>query len=98
LWYNVNMQNDLPQAVRACLWSYDIDQIDLANPDHKRRIIENVLNRGTAPAVSWLLSHFTKEEIVGVIATSSVSEWNKKSLSLWSLVFDVLPTRAARFA
>jgi hypothetical protein len=92
------MQNDIPQAVKACLWSYDIDQIDLTNPDHKRRIIENVLNRGTAPAVSWLLSSFTREDIAQTIVTSSVSEWNKKSLSLWSLVFSVSPARSARFA
>jgi hypothetical protein len=94
----MNMQNDLPQVVKACLWSYDVNQIDLANSDHKRRVIENVLNRGTAPAVSWLLSTFTKEEIARAITASSVSEWNKKSLSLWSLVFGASPARTTRFA
>jgi hypothetical protein len=89
---------NLPQEVKACLWSYDISRIDLSNPDHRRRIIENVLNRGTKAATDWLLAEFDKKEIADAIASSSVSVWNKKSLALWSLVFDVLPSRASRFA
>lgn len=89
---------ELPQEVKACLWSYDTDRIDLALPDHRTRIIENVLNRGTAPAVSWLRQNFSQEETAEAITKSSASTWNKKSLALWSLVYGTHPARTSRFA
>jgi hypothetical protein len=92
------MKNSLPDAVKACLWSYDTDQIDLSVPAHKQRVIENVLNRGTYPAVDWLLSTFSKREIAEAITYSQASVWNKKSLSLWSMVFAAHPERMTRFA
>ena len=88
---------DLPQEVKACLWSYNTDQIDLHNQDHRRRVIENILNRGTQPAVDWLFTHTSSEEIKQVILESTQSVWSKKSLALWSLVFAVTPSRASRF-
>ena len=91
------MNEEVPQAVRVCLWSYDIGKIDLSMPDHRQRIIQNVLNRGTTPAIEWLLDTFSKSEIADAIRESSVSEWNKKSLSLWSLVFEREPARQTRF-
>jgi hypothetical protein len=91
------MSYDLPQAVRACLWSYDIEQIDLSNSSHKQRVIENVLNYGTTPAVDWLLAHVRREEVAEAITHTSLSMWNKKSVSLWSLVFNAVPARTGRF-
>jgi hypothetical protein len=90
--------SDFPPEVKACLWSYDISGVDLSKPDQRRRIIENILNRGTSVALDWLFINFTKKEISDVIAQSSISEWNKKSISLWSLIFGVVPSRASRFA
>ena len=87
----------LPQAVKACLWSYDTDRMDMSVPDHKQRIIENVLNRGTGPAVHWLLHTVSRAEIAQAIEHTSVSVWDKKSLSLWSLVFNARPARSGRF-
>lgn len=92
------MKYDLPQSVKTCLWSYDTDKIDLFLPDHRMLIIKNVLNTGTTPAISWLLENFTRKEISSVILNSNVSEWDKKSLSLWSLVFNSNPLRKTRFA
>ena len=89
---------ELPQEVKVCLWSYDTDRIDLALPDHRTRLIENVLNYGTASAISWLQRHISREEIAETIRKSSVSVWNKKSLALWSLVYGTHPARASRFA
>jgi hypothetical protein len=86
-----------PQSVKACLWSYDIDKIDLSVADHRVRIIQNVLNYGTSEAVSWLRQNFPEQEIAQVIEKSSSSDWNKKSLSLWSLIFNVYPMRDGRF-
>ena len=87
----------IPQSVKACLWSYDTNMIDFSIPDHRKRVIQNVLNRGTSDAVSWLRSTFSSQEITEAIETSSNSDWNKKSLSLWSLVFNTRPTREGRF-
>ena len=91
------MDEELPQAVRACLWSYDTGKIDLSIPDHRKRVIQNVLNRGTTPAIEWLMDTFSKSEIADAIRESCVSEWNKKSLSLWSLVFGKEPAKQSRF-
>jgi len=98
MWYNVIMENDFPRAVKACLWSYDLEKIDLANADHRTRLIENVLNHGTSPAIDWLFKHFDRKEITEVIARSSTSSWNRKSLALWSLVFGTSPQRDARYS
>lgn len=91
------MVNELPQFIKACLWSYDTDQINLHSPDHRILIAINILNRGEILAVNWLMKNFTKEELASIIRESSVSEWNKKSLSLWSLVFKAQPIRQSRF-
>jgi len=92
------MSEELPQEVKVCLWSYDTDKIDLHLPDHRFRLIQNVLDRGSAAAVAWLLDKFPGDEIARVIRESSRSQWSKKSLSLWSLVFGVSPARESRFA
>lgn len=92
------MKTTFPQSVRACLWSYDTDLIDLSSPDHRTRIIHNVLDRGTNEAVLWLRQTFSEKEIIGVIAQSSISDWSKKSLALWSLVFNARPVKEGRFA
>lgn len=88
----------LPQSVKNCLWSYDTEHFDLDLPDNRVRLIRNVLDRGTMDAVVWLREYFSESEIADAIRTSSVSEWGKKSLSLWSLVFNVHPTRESRFS
>jgi len=92
------MNKALPQEVRACLWSYDVDKMDSSNPDHRTRIIKNVLNIGTQKAIDWLLDKYTADEIKQTLAQSSVSEWDKKSLSLWSIIFATKPARMSRFA
>jgi len=92
------MKDELPQAVKVCLWSYNTDLIDLVNPAHRVRIILNVLNHGSIEAVDWLRKNFTDLEIKNTIAKTAFSEWNKKSITLWSLVFDTSPSRKSRFA
>ena len=93
LWYNAYMRTiDMPPAVRACLWSYDVDKIDLDLADHRQRLVENILRRGTMAAIDWLLLNFNNEEIAHIIKHSRNSAWDKKSLALWSLVFKVRPS------
>jgi len=88
---------ELPQSVKACLWSYDVNQMDFTVPSDRFKIIFNVLNYGTSDAITWLMKNFSREEISEVIKKTSQSEWNKKSLSLWSLIFNSSPERQGRF-
>lgn len=92
------MNTAIPKSVKACLWSYDTNMIDFSLPEHRVRIIQNVLNRGTNEAVSWVRENFSENEIADVIKKSSVSDWSKKSLALWSLLFNVRPVRQGRFS
>jgi len=39
----------------------------------------------------------SEKEIMEVIKKSSISDWSKKSLALWSLVFDIYPSKEGRF-
>ena len=91
------MKIAVPDSVKVCLWSYNTDMIDFSLPDHRTRIIKNVLNRGTSDAVSWLRGVFPAEEISEVIKKNSNSDWSKKSLALWSLIFNVYPLKEGRF-
>ena len=87
----------LPQSVKACLWSYDTEMIDIALPDHQKIVIHNVLDSGTIDAVAWLRATFSETEITKAISSSSRSDWSKKSLSLWSLIYNTAPVKQGRF-
>lgn len=92
------MKHGFPKAVKACLWSYDTDKINLSNEDDRFRVVMNILNRGTKKAVVWLWNNFNEKEITEVIKQSSVSEWNRKSLSFWSQIYNTTPAKEKRFA
>ena len=78
---------ELPQLVKVALWSYDTSALDLSRD--RERIITNVLNYGTLDATLWLKQTYTKTEIADVVAHAKPGEWSKRSLNLWSLVYDV---------
>ena len=83
-------------AVRACLWSYDIQALDFERD--KTLIITNVLNYGTKEATNWLFAHYSASDITAVIQTPLPGRWDKKSLALWALIFDVTPELKGRFS
>ncbi len=89
---------DLPQSVKNCLWSYDTKAFDFSLPNNRTLLIRNVLDYGTLEAVSWLRTHVDFREIQKVIEASNKSEWGKKSLALWAIVFGVTPLRSSRFS
>ena len=93
----MHMNTSMPNSVKACLWSYNLNRIDFSVPEHRKILIQNILNRGTSEAVSWLKNNFNKEQIVEVVKKSNVSEWNKKSLALWSLIYNTSPSKNRRF-
>lgn len=89
------MASALPAAVKAALWSYDPERLDLQ--EHAERIITNVLNIGTHEALLWLFSTYPREQLAAVVANPRPGEWNERSLNYWALVFGVEPNRRTRF-
>ncbi len=87
--------NKLPSFLKPFFWSYDFSKLNIQN--HKKLIIQNILNYGNEKSVKWLRKKFSEDDIKGVIKNSSQSEWDKKSLNLWSLVWEVKPIKKVRF-
>lgn len=85
---------ELPGFLRPFLWSYDLSRIDVE--EHKNIIIKNILDMGTTEATDWLRDQYTKDEIRAAIAQSIRDDWSKKSINLWSFIYDVEP-RETRF-
>ena len=88
--------SDIPYFVQPFLWSYDLDQLDIKRD--QRLIIFQVLSVGSREATDWLRGQYSREQIQEVIVQTPISQWNQKSLALWSLVFDVIPSKKTRFS
>ncbi len=74
----------LPKYVKAVLWSYDTDAIDLQK--HRRLVVSQVLNFGTKEATDWLFKVYGKDTVREIAREIPTGQWDKKSLALWSLV------------
>lgn len=83
------IKETLPKSVEQVLWSYDIDKIDLVA--HKKLIIAQVLNFGTAEATKWLFTTYNINEIRETARQIPAGQWDKKSLVLWSLYLEIKP-------
>lgn len=91
----MKIKEALPQSVKAVLWSYDLDQIDLQT--HKKLVIAQVLNFGNKEATDWLFKTYSRDTIIAVASQVPTGGWNKKSLALWSLYLGLKSqTRAER--
>lgn len=86
---------NIPDSVKATLWSYDISKIDQIKD--KNLIINHVLNFGTSSATDWLFKNYSKEDIAPLIQNPKPGFWNKKSLNLWAIVFGIKPNITSRF-
>ena len=89
------MNTAIPPYVEPFLWSYDVTALNLAQD--KQLIIHQVLNHGSKQATDWLQTAYSAEAIQTVIKSTPVSAWSKKSLALWSLLYNVYPTQSRRF-
>ena len=85
---------NLPEFLRPFLWSYDFDNLDLQ--EDKKVIIKNILDFGTKEATDWLEENYSRDEIQEVIKKTVRTEWSKKSINLWELIYEVSP-REKRF-
>ncbi len=72
----------------------DVTEIKLIDPkDYKKYFDWGVVGERVMERAEEL-----NKEIKEIIKKSVVSDWNKKSLALWSLVFNIRPARKGRFA
>lgn len=85
----------LPEYLQPFLWSYDLMQMDIEK--HKKIIIKNILDFGTREATDWLKDNYSKKDIQEIIESSYSSDWSKKSLNFWSLIYGVQPKQLTRF-
>ncbi len=90
------MISPLTTAVKASLWSYDTEKLDLVRD--KNRIIKQTLNHGSLDAILWLKANYHQSDLVAVFEGSSTGEWTKKSLNYWSIILDTKPKRTNRFS
>jgi len=80
---------EIPQFLKPFLWSYDLSRLDIEK--HKNIIIKNILDLGTVQATDWMKKNYTESDIKEAIRLSIRSDWSKKSINLWSFIYDVQP-------
>lgn len=85
----------VPKEFKAHLWSYNFSIMDLEKD--KKRIITNVLNRGTKKETDILRKIYSSKDIEEVIKNPKSGEWDKKSLNYWSKFFGIKPNSSSRF-
>jgi hypothetical protein len=90
------MISPLPAAVKASLWSFNTEKLDLLRD--KNRIIKQTLNHGSLDAIQWLKANYSPSDIAEAFEESSTGEWTKKSLNYWSLILNTKPKRTGRFS
>jgi len=78
------MKNKISQNITPCLWSYNIDNIDLR--EDKEIIITQVLNYGDAERIKWLYSVYTEEDIREVVLSPRRGRWFEKVLNFWEII------------
>ncbi len=89
------MDQKIPDAVASCLWSYDLDKLDVERD--KSLIIKQVLDFGSKEATDWVRERYDDTLIRSVIEKNPASAWrSKKSLALWSLAYNAKPNSPTR--
>ncbi len=86
---NRQIDNKIPSFLKPFLWSYDLSRLDLAK--HKKIIIKNILDYGTEEATNWLKKNYSERDIKEAIQQTTRTEWSKKSINLWSFIYNVQP-------
>ena len=86
---NKKKRKNIPQFLRPFLWSYDLSRLDTEK--HKNIIIKNILDFGNIQATDWLKENYSQNEIEEAIKLSTRSDWSKKSINLWSFIYNVQP-------
>ena len=88
---NKKKDKNIPQFLQPFLWSSDLSQLDTEK--HKNIIIKNILDFGTVQATDWLKKNYSRNEIKKAIELSIRSDWSKKSINLWSFIYNSQPKK-----
>ena len=81
------MKKKIPKFVAPCLWSYNINHMDLQ--EDKQLIIMQVLNYGTWRNIKWLYSVYTEDDIKKVVTNPGRGLWFPKVLNFWETVLEI---------
>jgi hypothetical protein len=77
------MARQLPPYTYRYFW--DIDPARLDVDEYSTYVLERLLEYGDRPSVSWMLEHFSRQEIVGALQTSH--RLSPLSANFWALYF-----------
>lgn len=78
------IKKKIPQVITPCLWSYNIDNMDLRKD--KEIIITQVLNYGDAKRIKWLHSVYTDDDIREIVSNPRRGRWFPKVLNFWETI------------
>ena len=81
----MNEDQRLPDFLRSLFWEVDFSDVQLKN--HKRYVIERILDYGDDESVRWLRRNVVPKDIAEVVKSSRVISPN--TAALWALIFDI---------
>jgi len=72
------MNNSLPKSVERYFWGDDLSELNWI--DHKKYIIETILEKGSRSSAAWVIDQAGKDEIIQLLPTLKLSQ---KSANYW---------------
>jgi len=81
------IKNKIPRNVIPCLWSYNIDNIDIRRD--KEIIITQVLNYGDTERIKWLHSVYDEKDIKKTVLSPLRGRWFEKVLNFWEIILKI---------
>ena len=75
----------IPEHIKNYLWDVNFDT--LSTQEHKKFIIERVLEYGDTEAIDWMNKTYTKDEIVGILKTSK--RISTKTGNFYAIIYNV---------
>jgi len=79
------MKKEDSVRLRPFLWDTDIKNITLKKS--RKTIIERVLKYGQVDDISWLLKHYSDDEIIDIIKRSS--NLDRRTANYWALRYHI---------
>ncbi len=76
---------DIPEAVRACLWFANPENLDWEG--NRNQVIAQILNRGTWEAVRWACRFYGIETIERAVRQPQRGVWFRQTLNFWQKFF-----------
>ena len=74
------MKMNLPATLKKYFWGDELN--DIKWPNHKKYIVQTLLERGNSGAIKWLFNFVSKVQIRQMLPGLRLS---KKSLNFWKI-------------